>query len=103
MLGIKETLTKLMTEKILHFETNTGSATINGNTNGVVVVSVPSVSGYTVQGIVVIQNSHGANFAITDYTIIDVDSARVILRNLTSTAATVTVTVKFMYVRNGRL
>ena len=87
--------------RMFHFQNQSGSATISGNTNGSVSITLPTISGYTPVGIMAIQNSHGANFCITDYRITSGTEARVVMRNLASTAATITVTVKVLYVRSN--
>lgn len=75
-----------------------GSATINGNTNAAILVTPPTVSGYTPIAIYNINNDHGANFPITDF---GVTSGRVVVRNLTSTSTTVKITVTYVYIRTA--
>lgn len=84
--------------RMFHFENISGSATISGNANGAINLTLPTVTGYTPVGIVGITNSHGANFCVTDFRISSVTSALVVIRNVASTSATVTITAKVLYV-----
>lgn len=100
MLNIKKLLTKMLTmfNKMIVIKSVSGSASVGGNTNAAITVTPPTVSGYTPFAIYNINNSHGANFPITDF---GITGGRVIVRNLTSTTTTVTVTVTYAYIRTA--
>lgn len=74
------------------------SATVGANTNAAVTFTVPSISGYTYIGFVGITNSHGANFPLTDF---NAKSHRAVIRNLTSTSTTVTLTGRLLFVKTN--
>lgn len=87
--------------RMFHFENLSGTATISGNTNGAVNITLPTVSNYQPVGIVGIQNSHGANFCITAFRVTSTTSAQVVMRNVASSSATITITVKVLYARDN--
>lgn len=87
--------------RMFHFENPSGTATISGNTNGAVNLTLPTVDNYQPVGIVGITNSHGANFCITTFRIMSATSAQVVMRNVASTSATITITAKVLYVRTN--
>lgn len=70
-------------------------ANVPGNSNACITIPVPSISGYTYLGIIGIKNSHGANFPITDFS---AGEHRIVVRNLTGTAAEVTLTARLLFV-----
>lgn len=87
--------------RMFHFENLSGSATIGANTNGAINLTLPTVDNYTPVGIVGITNSHGANFCITTFRLISATSAQVVMRNVASSSATITITAKVLYVRTN--
>lgn len=80
------------------FTTASASATVrvNANTNSAFTITPPTVSGYTPIAIRNVQNSHGADFCLTDFRV----SGFVVLRNVSSTAANVTVTLTWLYAKS---
>lgn len=87
--------------RLFHFENPSGSATINGNTNGAINLTLPTVDGYIPVGIVAITNSHGANFCVTSFRVASATAAQVVMRNVASSSATITVSAKVLYVRDN--
>lgn len=87
----------IQTGRLFHFENPSGSATIGGSTNGSIDLTLPIVAGFTPVGIVGVTSSHGANFCITTFRIISGTAAQVVLRNVSSSSATVTITAKVLY------
>ena len=86
---------------VLHIETTAGSGTVNAGANGSINITIPQVTGYIPIGIIGIQNSHGANLVITTFYISSTTNAVVVVRNVGSSSATVTVTPKILYARTG--
>ena len=99
MLNVKKLLTKVLVlcKGAIVTRDVSASATVNGNTNALFYFSVPSISGYTYIGIIGVKNSHGANFPITDFS---AGSHTAVVRNLTSTQTTVTLTARLLFVKN---
>ena len=89
---------KIESRKMVKTQTLQGSKEIPANSNGSITISAASLTGYILIGLVEIQNSHGANFPITDF-----KKDRVVVRNLTGTAATVTITATGLYINNQAL
>lgn len=98
--SIQESLTNLLTlcNGAIIARDVSGSGTIGASTNGAITFTLPTISGYTYVGIVGIRNSHGANFPITDF---DAANHRAVIRNLTTTQTTVTLTARLLFVKNG--
>lgn len=88
-------------ERIFHIENISGSGRINASTSGSIPITLPTVSGYVPIGIIGVTNSHGAHFCITDFSLLSATSARVVCRNVSNTAQTITITAKVLYVLNG--
>lgn len=72
-----------------------GTISVGANSNGALSFTVPTIPGYTYLGIIGIANSHGANFPITDF---DAPNHRAVVRNLTASDATVTLTARLLFV-----
>lgn len=87
--------------RLFHIENPQGSLRINASTNGSVSITLPTVTGYKPIGIIGISNSHGANFCVTDFSLLNATSARVVMRNVSTSAATITITAKVLYVRSN--
>ena len=100
MLNVKKLLTKILTlcNGAIIARDVSGSVTIGASTNGTITFTLPTISGYTYVGIVGIRNSHGVNFPITDF---DAANHRAVVRNLTTTQTTVTLTARLLFVKNG--
>ena len=98
--SIKELIAKItgILSKAIITRDVSASATVGANTNAAVTFTVPSISGYTYVGIVGITNSHGANFALTDF---NANAHRAVIRNLTSTSTTVTLTGRLLFVKTN--
>ena len=104
MLDMMELINKLLgriTTMLFHIENVSGSGRIGASTNGSINLSVPTVSGYMPIGIIGVTNSHGAHFCITDFSLLSATSARVVCRNVSNTAQTITITAKVLYVLDG--
>ena len=104
MLDVKALINKLLeriTTMLFHIENVSGSGRISASTNGSISITLPTVSGYVPIGIIGISNSHGAHFCITDYSLLSATSARVVCRNVSNTAQTITITAKVLYVLDG--
>ena len=102
MLSVKKLLMKitalLKSAVIVRSVSVTGP--VRSSTNEAFLFTPPSVSGYTYVGIIGVNNSHGANFPITDF---DSINKRVVIRNLTTTTTNVTITTRLLYVKNELL
>lgn len=90
-------VTKLLNGMILTRDVSS-SVTVGANTNAPITFTVPSIAGYTYIGIIGITNSHGVNFPITDF---NAASHRAVVRNLTSTSTTVTLTGRLLFVKSN--
>lgn len=98
MFKIKATLAKVLGVFPAMFVTKNVAVTVTvrASTNAEFKIKPPAIAGYTPIGIYQLTNSHGANFPITDF---GVASGRVVLRNLTNTATSVTITATYLYAK----
>lgn len=102
MLSIKKLLTKILqwlNTPLVATRDVTNTVSVPANTNAACIFTVPSISGYTYIGILGIENSHGAHFVITDFS---ARYHRAVIRNLTATTTTITLTARLLYIR-GRV
>ena len=86
---------KIYSNKYIKTKELSASGDVDGNSNKSFPFSNTAITGYTMIGLIEVKNSHGANFPITDFR-----KEHVVVRNLTATTTTVTITATGLYVRN---
>ena len=82
---------KMMTKE------QTGTVSLGANTNAAVSITPTAYAGYYCLGIIGIRNSHGASVVLTEFSS---TLSRAVIRNITSTAYTVTLTFELLYISN---
>ena len=98
---IKEAIYELRTRYKSMFITRTTQATvtIGANTNARVSATIPTVNGYKPIAIKGLQNSNGTDGVVTEFNIYSDTLVTSVIRNVSSTQLSFTITYTILYVK----
>lgn len=80
--------------------TTQGSATIGANTNARINATIPTVSGYKPIAIKGLQNSNGTDGVVTEFNVYSDTLVTSVIRNVSSTQKSFTITFTVLYIKN---